>query len=149
MSLATPGEKILHAAVMETMQVPEGPAYGVLRQALIDYADAKPTRSFRWNDPADWVESNTRAGTKVPLFSKECGSPTWAKVRGTSYGELSDLLKTSGCGKTHPYYTWIVVGIIEDTHGTQVVMPGDWLVEIYPGRTIVFPHEEYVKMFVE
>lgn len=148
MPLITPGENILHNAIMDILAETPPQLTTTLRKALVEYADAVKIRTARWNDPVDWEESNTVSRAKVPKMARDAGHPSWAKVRPTDYNEVSDILGTAGCSKFAPHYTWTVLGVIETPHGKQIVSPGDWIVELYPGRPIVMPHDEYVKMFV-
>ena len=64
-------------------------------------------------------------------------------VRGTSYGEISDELGTSGCSKREPYWPWDKMGMIDTLEGKHAVTPGDWIItgvqgEVYPCRPDIF-----------
>ncbi len=64
-------------------------------------------------------------------------------VRGTSYGEVSEMLGTSGCSKEPPYWSWHVMGVIETKEGKHVASPGDWIItgvqgEKYPCKPDIF-----------
>lgn len=74
-------------------------------------------------------------------------SPKWAKdiedefVRPTNYGEVNELLGTSGCSKEHPYWDWVVLGVLETTRGRIIVHPGDWVVLVNDEPIAVLPAE--------
>lgn len=64
-------------------------------------------------------------------------------VRGTSYGEIHELLGTSGCSPEQPYWVWSVCGVIQGTRGRQVVCPNDWILELAEGVFTVVPDSVY------
>lgn len=67
---------------------------------------------------------------KDALRGRECRDHP--KVRGTSYGEVNQLLGTSGCSNKSPYWDWTRMGIILDHNDNRLVVnPGDWIIEIH------------------
>jgi hypothetical protein len=74
-------------------------------------------------------------------LTRECDDHP--SVRPTTYGEVSDLLGTSGCSKKKPYWDWSVMGVIDTLGGKHVVSPGDWIIEgvrgeLYPCDPDIF-----------
>lgn len=64
-------------------------------------------------------------------------------VRATSYGEVADLLGTSGCSKEPPYWDWSVMAVVETKEGKHMASPGDWIItgvqgEKYPCKPDIF-----------
>ena len=64
-------------------------------------------------------------------------------VRRTSYGEVSQLLNTSGCSHDEPYWGWEVLGVIETKRGRLVVIPSDWVITTVHGDIVVMSDEVY------
>ena len=67
------------------------------------------------------------------------------KVRSTSYGEIYSLLGTSGCSTKSPWWSWYVMGIIEEENRIQVVCPNDYIVD-FNGISLVLTHDEFNKL---
>jgi hypothetical protein len=64
-------------------------------------------------------------------------------IRSTSYGEVSQLLGTSGCSKEFPYWNWSVMAVVDTKEGKHVASPGDWIItgvqgEKYPCKPDIF-----------
>lgn len=81
------------------------------------------------------VQWNPPANGKVKL-GRECDDV--GGVRGTSYGEVHELIGTSGCSKQPPYWNWSTMGVIEDPIGNRlVVSPGDWILKMGPSVSVM------------
>lgn len=90
-------------------------------------------KAVRWNAP---VDKDTAL-----IYASDCKDHT--AVRHTSYMEVHEMLKTSGCSKEYPWWNWSVMGVIDMEHGKLSVSPGDWVVEIAEGHYIVLKDETY------
>lgn len=62
-------------------------------------------------------------------------------VRRTTYEEVSELLKSSGCSKESPYHSWYVMGVLDTDRGARVVVRGDWIVSGFAGVRTYSPKE--------
>lgn len=75
------------------------------------------------------------------LWNKEAGlafdCKDHPKVRSTSYIEIHNLIGTSGCSKEPPYWDWSVLGILDSERGKTIVYPGDVLLDLESGETLI------------
>lgn len=149
--LPTP-EKILFRALCDVLdklqstvlEMPPKEAYPVFkavdvaRTALFAYADKVELKSRQvcWNKP-------DKDGK--PKHTDECKDHP--AVRRTSYMEIHHLIGTSGCSKEEPYWTWMVMGVIETPRGKLVVNPGDWIVEPLKGYYQVLTDEQFKALY--
>lgn len=69
-----------------------------------------------WNAP----DENGRA-----CLARDCNDVL--AVRPTGYHEVAELLGTSGCSSTYPYWSWEVLGVLNTPRGRVVICPGDTL----------------------
>ena len=69
--------------------------------------------AVQWNAPKDG---------KVSL-ARECTDHHM--VRPTDYMEVFNLLGTSGCSTSEPYWSWDVLGVIDTLEGKHIVTPAD------------------------
>lgn len=89
-------------------------------------------QAIQWNPPA-------RDGRAV--FAADCQDHP--AVRPTSYMEVWELIRTSGCSKEEPYWVWSVMGVLETPKGRLVVSPGDWIIELPGTQYAVIPNTVY------
>lgn len=89
----------------------------------------------------DWVQWNVRKTENGLYLGRDCNDHP--AVRGTDYMEIHNLLGTSGCSPQEPYWDWSVMGVIQTTHGKQVVVPGDWIGTLIDGVYVVVSNAEY------
>lgn len=84
----------------------------------------------------------------VPVNTREI-TDLHPAIRGTHYGEVSDLLDTSGCSKYHPWWTWSVLGMVQTEHGKMIIAPNEWLIEPFPNVYVILTPEQYQETFGE
>lgn len=87
--------------------------------------------AIQWNAPKDG---------KISL-ARECTDHLM--VRPTDYMEVFNMLGTSGCSPSEPYWSWEVLGVIDTLEGKHIVTPGDWIIkgvsgEFYPCKPEIF-----------
>jgi len=87
--------------------------------------------AVQWNVPKDGKVYLARECTDHPM------------VRPTDYMEVFNMLGTSGCSTSEPYWSWEVLGVIDTLEGKHVVTPGDWVIkgvsgEFYPCKPDIF-----------
>jgi len=101
-------------------------------------------KATRWNVPR---MDNTAPGKPCvrPKLTAACHDHS--AVQRTSYGEIAELLGTSGCSKQEPYWDWAVLGLLKGPQGVQVVCPGDWIVELHDGSLHVFTETAFEAAF--
>lgn len=76
-------------------------------------------------------------------------SGRWPGVRKTSYIEVSQLLGTSGCSRTEPFWDWSVMGIVHTREGQHVVCPGDYVLTGVNGEPSVCRADIFMATYEE
>jgi hypothetical protein len=72
---------------------------------------------------------------KNAVWARDCKDHP--EVRSTSYGEVFEILGTAGCSREEPFWSWMVLGVLETERGKQLVCPGDSIIEIVEGVYLV------------
>lgn len=106
----------------------------IINKANIDYHAAEVRKApIQWN------------ATEPPQDARNCKDHP--AVRNTDYMEVHHLTGTSGCSPQHPYWTWPVLGVIEDKSSKQLVIPGDWIFEVCEDKYVVVHAHQYEAIF--
>jgi len=126
-----------------------------IRQAMLDWADAQKTVRMPWqfNPPL----SKEGCDYKRPLDTREflkkeslgIQYEIASRVRPTGYDEISRLLKTSGCSKEKPYWIHSVLGVLETSRGTLVLIPEDWVIKVAKDFYLVLDDATYRALYLD
>jgi hypothetical protein len=91
--------------------------------------------STQWNpNHIGWMDRPTE---RDETYQRNIPVTEHKMIRHTSYMEVANLLKTSGCSKDEPYWDWTVLGVVETNKGILVLSPGDWFNEFDDGSVSV------------
>lgn len=123
------------------------------KTALDTYSRTQTLNTFPFQfNPPDQEEGELKG---IPLCAsdflkseKAKGNPSIAeRIKPVSYMDVHELLGTSGCSRGEPFWTWMVMGVINTQRGKLAVYPGDWVVEIFPEYLIVLSDEQYRNLY--
>lgn len=136
-------ERILHEALVTLNEMIPYSGYevGECRELVEKTLEAHAAHTKHRIEPIQW---NNYIEEQPPIFGRECKDHP--AVRGTHYMEVHHLVGTSGCSPLDPCWGWVVLGVIENSHGKQLVCPGDWILEPTDGVYVVMSNTQYAAM---